>query len=221
MLTNFLRRFERKSPEDIESGSAALSHRMIHSKCIVETATPHPNPAFLPLYRHLRFLDDDRIRTTMRKKKIRKRDLDQLVNYVKTDAGRTFLTLVYVDEVENILNLHREGFTDDNLPIDFEESGEAFSSKNQLLDSQKYFPGWSTLQKEMFEERQWVFLAESISESTFWYKLYPKQPLPFNPLSDSNIGNGKLAAVYKIGVPNPNFNNVKVRNTTRTELDLC
>jgi hypothetical protein len=223
MLSNFALSFRRMAHRGNKSGVEPISHAMLLGKCIKDTTIPLTNSAFLPFCWHANFLDDKMIRRTLADfKEIRSQDMTKLLNYVNTEARTVFLLLVFIGKVNNIGDFYLNNFKDSNLPILFTSKWEGVSLKSQ--DSKhawQCFLKWTTVEMELFTLKQWVFLAPVFSGETFFYKLEPKQPLPFKHSGDTSIGNGYFGTVYKIEIPSSHLYERNVRYNIKNLACFC
>ncbi|KAI1181649.1 HET-domain-containing protein [Nemania serpens] len=215
MISKLKYRFKPQRQGGTEPGAEVISHSNLHNSCIKKSTIPHANPAFLPVYWHSKFLNENAIRKTLTGcKKFGSRDIQRLVDYAKKES-KVFLTLAFIDRVEHIDIMCQNKFTDAHLPIRFEGNFETVTSPNGVTeDAAIYFPKneWGTAAKEQFQDKQWVFLAPRLVENKFLYNLHADQPLPFKPVLNSNAGSGHFGTVYKVEIPSSHFNNQETNN---------
>jgi hypothetical protein len=132
-----------------------------------------------------------------------------LVDYVHRDAKRVFLTLVYIEALEALPALRRDGFTDEDLPIDLVKAEKAPGKKKKRprgfhwevgsliepsskLKSHRWpaFANWTNLELELFRDKQWLFLAPVfVKKETLEHEFHQERPMPFickDPLSEKS-----------------------------------
>jgi hypothetical protein len=100
---------------------------------------------------------------------------------------RTFAILLFMNQVNDIMSLFGEGFTDDALPVAYQAEGDSWTVRSYLpdsdtLDEDKVWVGFRSWKKSAifsFCERQWMFLAPVFRIEKFKYLLHRDAILPF------------------------------------------
>ncbi|KAI0469250.1 hypothetical protein F4859DRAFT_487482 [Xylaria cf. heliscus] len=200
MLSGFKSHFWFKTPRPDEIGGEVLSHEILFRECIKEghEGLPVTHYDFLPSDWQARFMDRRNIRRTLKHcGKLRK--ITSLTDYVHTKAQKVFLLLILINKLDCIRHFHHHHFEDGHLPVTFHENWELKNPSPENFS--KCFSRWNSSVKELFQSKQWVFLAPLFSQGSFFYELEPKQPLPFKALADTSLGSGHFGSVYKIEIP--------------------
>ena len=120
----------------------------------------------------------------------------ELVQFASGPGKRVFLTLAFVENMAALPSLYSAGFSDADLPIDFDRkfwriktgflSVSTLDPRTDMPNDRKVTPfsvqDWKPLSRlEKFASDQWIFLAPVFTKAKFRYNLHAKQPLPFLP----------------------------------------
>ncbi|KAK1959986.1 kinase-like protein [Colletotrichum sublineola] len=109
--------------------------------------------------------------------------VDTFMNFVadqKKPAKKVFLILVYCDLLEYLSSMCEVGFCDQYLPIEpkWNEPQDRYDVRTKHWQKPEPFNKWSTGNIEIFEAKQWVFMAPVFNAHQFEYTVSPKCPLP-------------------------------------------
>ena len=141
----------------------------------------------------------------------------ELVQFASGPGKRVFLTLVFVEHVAVLPSLFSEGFSDADLPIDFDRRSwkkmTAFlpvttldprtNAPNNRKVTRFSVQDWESLGRlEKFVSDQWLFLAPIFTKEKFRYSLFRKQRLPFVPSSRGEVNqkDGFFSQVSRVQV---------------------
>lgn len=131
----------------------------------------------------------------------------ELVEYVMSTAGKVLLTLVSIEHIKGLVLLHKEGFTDADLPIrrvkisgiqnvgSWDESTKTMRPKRW-----KCFTKLGSVKVDLFVNAQWKFLAPTFGGEHFDRVFHISRPLPFVALDDDIRRLGHFSQVLKVGV---------------------
>jgi hypothetical protein len=135
---------------------------------------------------------------------------ESLTRFVLEKAGRLFLTLVHTESVEALLQLWKDGFNDQHLPIGirvpkkmkrkFHYVVGSLAEPGSELKPQRWsaFDNWQNKDLELFEAHQWLFLTPIFTKSTFQYRFHGKRPLPFTSKNLYSEKSGFFSTVYQV-----------------------
>ena len=111
---------------------------------------------------------------------------DSLASQIHSQARKVFAVLTLIGEESAIVALYKEGITDQDLPLDGQQSGRSilvFRNHSDLKQKTfESFQTWSRTAVWSFLEKQWYVLAPLIDTTGADLKLHPNCPLP---ISDS------------------------------------
>lgn len=114
-----------------------------------------------------------------------------LVDTILKKAAKIFFTLVWIENIQTIEELLKDGIDDRGLPVQLREKYNYEGGSRWVVGSLKQissettsshwpiFETWNLSHINEFIDNQWLLLAPVLSYDTFWYDLGRNCPLPF------------------------------------------
>ncbi|KAI0104031.1 hypothetical protein GGR51DRAFT_240507 [Nemania sp. FL0031] len=120
---------------------------------------------------------------------------------------RIFAILVFINQVNDIKTLFNEGFTDEMLPVAYQDEDDTWKVKSYLPNSDNlnqekiwvFFQHWKKSTIFSFCERQWMFLSPVFIKEQFKYILHRDAILPFVSVK-GQTKQSYFSMVFHVGV---------------------
>ncbi|KAF8847385.1 hypothetical protein BDZ45DRAFT_754949 [Acephala macrosclerotiorum] len=119
----------------------------------------------------------------------------ELVNFILSQARKCFATLVFIEKIHEIKTFYQNGLTDKYLPVTFsfpigangpgkcvaESLNKVYGQPGTSpVESSFAYPSlWNRNKLQLFQGKQWLFLAPVFKEACWKYVFPDECPLPF------------------------------------------
>jgi serine/threonine protein kinase len=156
----------------------------------------HEGKKFVPCHRFDEFLTPERIKADLAASGVvPEEQIESLQNFVLGDPGarRAYLILASADLLNYFVEFRDNNFTDDLLPIRFDQIGKLTVGVSIDGNEKKFefFGEWDENHLALFGDTyQWRFLAPKFGDNIFRYHFQRDQILPFLEKKRLNSGDG-------------------------------
>ncbi|KAF2972794.1 hypothetical protein GQX73_g804 [Xylaria multiplex] len=128
----------------------------------------------------------------------------ELVNYVKYEASKVFLTLASIGKIKLLKDFYDDNFTDDDLPVLSEDpkwlSIRTLNDPNNHGDWECFNKFKKSTHRRHFIDDQWIFLVPYFSQNQFNYAFHANQPLPIVLSEQGCGGEGNFGFVCGVSI---------------------
>ncbi|KAJ8133057.1 hypothetical protein O1611_g564 [Lasiodiplodia mahajangana] len=148
---------------------------------------PLENKQFVPNGALEELITFETITSTLATAGLSTREQVFLANVIVEKGRRIFAILVFINQVNDIKTLFNEGFTDEMLPVAYQDEDDTWQVKSYIPNSDNlnqekiwvFFQHWKKSTIFSFCERQWMFLSPVFTRQQFKYILHRDAILPF------------------------------------------
>lgn len=149
--------------------------------------SPLENKSFVPNGALDDLITFDIVASTLEAVGISIGEQSRLAKEILEKGRRIFAILLFINQVNDIETLFREGFTDEMLPVAYSAEGDSwkvrsYQPNSDNLEKEKvwaFFQRWKKSSIFSFCERQWMFLSPVFRKEQFKYFLHRDAILPF------------------------------------------
>lgn len=190
-------------PKNIASEEIVGAAKSLMAKVDEATKRDNSENYFLPMDKIKEFSTSEVVRAVLGELGVSKPQTNKLAKYISTQpAKKTFLLLVWCDNVERMTALANFKFSDKDLPVQFNQQDLLVHRNGRATPVS--FPGEKSantgVRKDnlLFHSFQSRFLAPVFTTANFYHEIEATIPLPLLPIPNSSSKNGSFGSVRKV-----------------------